>query len=124
MQVSMLVRGTALLATPSSDSGVPLSNRNGTSGAILSADLARAFSAAAGTTFDALASLRVTVCEFVRVQQKSGASLESVIERVHRVFDAASHSVSESEGALPSGAGDRRALIERLTVWCAEAYRP
>jgi hypothetical protein len=123
MQVSMLIRGTALLATPPSYSGVPLSNQNETSGGILSADLARAFSVAAGATFDALGSLRNTVCEFVDAQQNGGASLESIIEQVHCAFDAAPASYSEPGRTLPTDAGDRHALIQRLAAWCAEAYQ-
>ena len=91
-----------------------MSGQDVSRGAILSAEMARAFSGTAENTFNAVDELRDAVREFVRAERADGISLEKIIDRVTAVLD-------RPRGG--NGVSVRTELSDQVLDWCPEFYR-
>lgn len=91
-------------------------------GAILSAELARAYSRETGATLESFTALKDLVCQYVEAMRERGMSLAEIVDRVSEIIERARLAFHAGKAPVPPPSESDRAMAKQIVDWCAEFY--
>lgn len=99
-----------------------MANKHDPDGAILSAELASAYSRESGATLESFTALRDTVCQYVEAMREGGMSLEEIVARVSAILERARVAFHAGKEATPPPSESDKAMAKQIVDWCTEFF--